>query len=162
MSPTLVRQCVVPRSKSTMSRSVAGTLSAKPGLLCPGMAQTPEWERFGKSPDVHGVPTSSQLSPSPVKTTAPTLSHLRASELFRGKKTKRKVMEHKPLGVTPGTFHSNLQPRTQALQEDSSCHCNQSGALGNAAALWPFSRTTTSNRPLGAPQSQERGLLGCH
>ena len=65
-------------------------------------------------------------------------------------------MEHKPLGVTPGTFHSNLKPRTQALQEDSCCHCNQSGALGNAAALWPFSRTTTSNLALRGPSESRK------
>lgn len=42
MSPTLDLQCVVPQvKKSTMSRSVAGTVSAKPSLLCPRMAQTP-------------------------------------------------------------------------------------------------------------------------
>lgn len=51
--------------KSTMSRSVAGTVSAKPSLLCPRMAQTPGWDRFGKSPDfLISCPWGSYLQPA--------------------------------------------------------------------------------------------------
>lgn len=56
-------------------------------------------------------------------------SGLRASGLFWGKKLKQEeVTKNKPLGVSLGAFHSNLQPRTLDFQEGACCPSKQNGA----------------------------------
>ena len=127
------------------------------------------WTRVGEvgkvtwSPHLLAVgflPPPSFLAEPALQTAAPIAKLSKGvgiMELFWGKKTKWEVMKHWPLHVSSCTFHSNLQPRTQEFQEGSCCPRNQSGAWRNAAASWPFPRTTISNLVLRGP-SESWGL----
>lgn len=109
-----------------------------------------------------GVPTSASFLSVPApQTKAPTAEQIEGIRIIFGKKLKRgEVTKNKPLGVSPGTFHSNLQPRTLDFQEGACCPRKQNGAWRNAASSWPFSGTTASNLALRGP-SESWGLWGC-
>ena len=126
--PLLGAQCKYPRGETTISYQTRPGFS-RTKLPAPSKCSIPGGRRGLKS---HLPPRRLEAeSPRPASflSVPAQPSGLRASGLFWGKKLKQEELtKNKPLGVSRGAFHSNLQPRTLDFQEGAFCPCKEDGA----------------------------------